>query len=439
MSSLHNILLVIDDDPENQQRYVHALNGDGTIFVERLSGVLSIIKKFSFAVVVITQSDEKAAPVVKELCISAAPTKVVVIIDNDINRTLLLLKAGAFGIVLHPFNDEILRLIVRRCVHVYKLENELERLKIYERQEESIVGENPQMIHLINMIERIAMSDTDVLIIGESGTGKALCAREIHDRSQRSNKPFISVNCALLPEYLLNNELFGFENVGVFNEGKIELANGGTLFLDEISELPSTLQEKIFHFAKKRIITNPSQKQDTRIDVRIISGTRKELNQAVSSKQFRADLFNLLSEVHIRIPPLRERRDDVLLLAKKFLLQFNQKMERNISGFTDDAIEAMIAHIWGGNVRELQNKIKSAIILTDGPLISAEDLMLARDQISDCKLPLDLRQVREEAEKQVVMRALTRAGGNMSKTANLLGVSRPTLYILIEKYSLQRE
>lgn len=438
VSSLDNILLVIDDDLVNQHRFTQALHADGTVFIERFSGVSSIIKKRSFAVVLLTQSDEKAIDVIKELNILASCTKVLVIVDNDINRTLLLLNMGAFGIISRPFNDDILRLMVRRCAHVYKIENELERLKSYERREGSIVGENPQMIQLIKMLDSVAMSNANVLIIGESGTGKALCARAIHERSQRSNKPFISVNCALLPEYLLDHELFGTDNASAHHTGKIELANGGTLFLDDIDELPTTLQEKIFYFAKNRIIQSVIQHSELKVNVKIISATRKDLIPAVSSKRFREDLYKLLSEIPILIPPLRERRDDVLLLAKRFLLQFNPTMKRNISGFTDDAVESLIAHGWGGNVRELQNKIQSAVILTDGPLISAADLMLTRGQIRDSGLPLDLRKVREEAEKQVVMRALVKAKGNMSQTAHLLGISRPTLYILITKYSLQR-
>lgn len=438
LSSLHNILLVIDDDDENQRRFAHALKGEGKVLTGTFVEAALIAKNISSAVVILGNAGENAVALIEKINTSCLLTKILVIVHGDIDRAVCILKAGAYGIIEDPFNDEILRLMIHRSRHLIKLENDLERLKIYERREGSIFGENPQILHLLKMLDKIAVTEINVLILGESGTGKALFARAIHDRSQRSSQPFITVNCALLPDHLLESELFGFTNRGMSHLGKIELAKGGTLFLDEISELSPYLQTKIYQFFQAHCIKNNSMDKNVFLDIKIISATREDLAKKVLSHDFREDLFQFLAGFSLHIPSLRDRRDDVLLLAKKFMFQYNQTMGRNISGFTDDAIEAMIAHYWAGNVRELQNKIKSAIILTDDILISAKDLFLSQENIKDNGLPINLRQVREDAEKQVVLRALTRAKGNISQSATLLGISRPTLYILIEKYSINR-
>lgn len=438
LSSLCNILLIIDDNYDVQERFAHVLNGEGRILTGSFAEAEFVAENLSSSVVILRSRSEKTVALIKKINSTCLRTKILVILQDGFNSGLSILKAGAYEIIEAPFDDEMLRLMVKRSQHLIKLENDLERLKIFERQEGSIFGENPQILHLLKMLDRIALSEINVLILGESGTGKALFARAIHDRSQRRNKPFITVNCALLPDHLLESELFGFINREISHPGKIELAQGGTLFLDEISELSPNLQTKLKQFFQDYCLKNILINNDVFLDIKIICATRQDLNKKILSSQFREDLFQFISGFPLHIPSLRDRRDDILLLAKKFLFQFNKTMGRNISGFTDDAIEAMITHSWSGNVRELQNKIKSAIILSDDLLISAGDLFLSQETLKQKALPLNLRKVREEAEKEVVIRALAEAEGNISKSAHLLGISRPTLYILIEKYSLQR-
>ncbi|SKA61089.1 sigma 54-interacting transcriptional regulator [Enterovibrio nigricans] len=443
LSSDHGPLLIIDDDPESQKRLSQALEGEISVVTAQFSNVSEALHQLLTSIVVLGKSDVAAISLLEDLKSIAPRTKVLVIVDaNSEGDAMLAMQSGAFDVIHRPYSDEFLRLMVRRAQHVSRLENEVERLKNFERREDSIVGGSAQMVQLMRMVERIASSGVDTLITGESGTGKALLARAIHDRSSRSDGPFITVNCASVPEHKLGAELFGQE---VFADnglrvvrGKIEAANGGTLFLDEIGDMPINLQSNVLKYLRERVVTRLGGSQGIPVDVRVVSASYQDLGHRVGERRFREDLLRQVSDVMITIPPLRERGDDVLLLAKTFLMKFNQTMHRNISGFADDAISALLGHSWPGNVRELQNKIKSALIMADGNKISAADLSLTKDPKKDSGLPLNLRQVREEAERHAVARALARAQGNMSQTATLLGVSRPTLYTLIEKYSLQR-
>ncbi|MDD1780128.1 sigma 54-interacting transcriptional regulator [Enterovibrio sp. ZSDZ35] len=436
-------LLIIEDDPEAQRRLSQALDSEATVVTAQFTNISQALHELLTSIVVVGKCDASALSLVKELNAISPRTKVLVIVDNEADGDgVLALQSGAFDVIHRPFSDEFLRLMVRRAQHIVRLENDVERLKTFERREESIVGSSPQMVQLMRMVERIAASGVDTLITGDSGTGKALLARAIHDRSSRSEGPFVTVNCASVPEHRLGPELFGQETQGEdshhVRRGRIEAANGGTLFLDEIGDMPVSLQAAVLKCLKERTVTRIGTVKEIPIDVRVVSVSHQDLNQRVSERRFREDLLQQVSDVMISIPPLRERGEDILLLARTFLLQFNQTMHRNISGFADDAIDALLSHSWPGNVRELQNKIKSALIMADGNKITAVDLSLSKDHKKDSGLPLNIRQVREEAEKHAVTRALARAQGNMSQTATLLGVSRPTLYTLIEKYSLQR-
>ncbi|OEE61754.1 sigma-54-dependent Fis family transcriptional regulator [Enterovibrio norvegicus FF-33] len=442
-SQLQEALLIVEDDPYAQKKLCQALESEGSILTAHSLSVSAALQQLLTSVVVIGRCDANTLSLMKEILSFAPRTKVLVVVntEND-GDAVLALESGAFDIIEQPFSDELLRLLVRRARHIGQLEREVDRLKSYERRQESILGGSPQMMQLLRMVDRVSLTDINVLIYGESGTGKALLARAIHDRSPRSEKPFITINCASIPEELLENELFGIESdtLGVrrVKVGKIEAAHGGTLFLDEIGDMPLHVQAKVLRFVQDRVVDRISGQRSIPVDVKIVCATHQDLKQRCSEKRFREDLLHRIGDVPITIPPLRERGDDVLLLAKTFLLQFNQSMNRSISGFSDDALEALLTHMWPGNVRELQNKVKSAVIMADGNQISASDLALTKEQKKDSGLPLNIRQVREEAERQAVTRALARAEGNMSQTANLLGVSRPTLYTLIEKYALQR-
>jgi two-component system NtrC family response regulator len=289
-------------------------------------------------------------------------------------------------------------------------------------------------------IEKVAQTDTTLLLIGESGTGKEIVAHALHDLSARNDKRFVTINCAAIPETLLESELFGYEKgafTGAIKQsiGKIESADGGTLFLDEIGDLPMLLQAKLLRFLQERVIQHLGSHKEIPINVRIISATHHNLEKMISDSLFREDLYYRLSEIKINLPPLRERRGDVVLLSKNFLSQYSQQARKKVTGFTIDALSLIENYSWPGNVRELQNKIKRAVIMSERQLISDEDLEL-NDNLKQ-GVTLNLREIREEAEKDAVIRAIHYADNNITEAANLLGVSRPTIYDLMSKYKIK--
>ena len=279
------------------------------------------------------------------------------------------------------------------------------------------------------------------MLLGESGTGKEVTAKAVHSVSDRAKKPFIAINCASIPETLLESELFGFEK-GAFTgahrttKGKIECAQGGTLFLDEIGDMPFNLQAKLLRFLQEKVIERIGGRQEIPVDVRVVCATNQNLQEMVANKEFREDLFYRISEITINIPPLRDREEDVIILAQFFLQQYAAEYKRNIKGFADDAIQALKQHRWPGNIRELQNKVKSSVIMAAGNQVSAIDLGLLNSGDDNYELSLNLRTVREQAETIAIQKAYALTDGNMSKASALLGITRPTLYSLIEKYGL---
>jgi len=294
------------------------------------------------------------------------------------------------------------------------------------------------MLKVCRTVEKVAPTGVTTLLLGESGTGKELIARALHDLSSRANGAFIAINCAAIPDTLLESELFGYEK-GAFTgaakqtRGKIEYADGGTLFLDEVGDLPMSLQVKLLRFLQERIIERLGGRQEIPVDVRVVCATHQDLPTLVQEGKFREDLYYRVSEITIRIPPLRERDGDTLLLARSFLDKYGEEHRRNLRGFTPDAVAAIEAHAWPGNVRELENKLKRAVIMAEGNRITAEELELA----SAAGVELNLREVREGAERAAVQRALSLFNGNVSQAAEVLGVSRPTLYDLMNKFGLK--
>lgn len=437
-------VLIISDNTEVQSHLTRALQSEAHIRTAQLQGLSSSLHQILTPVAVLTDSTPDTLALVKEIVTFAPRTKVLVVAERagSQDHELSALDAGASDYLEAPVHEELLRTLVRRALHTARLEAEIDRLKTFERQQNTLLGGSPAMLQMLRFAERVSGTDVNTLICGESGTGKGVMARAIHDRSLRSNMPFVAINCASLPEEKLDIELFGIEKRHLGERrvkiGKIEAAHGGTLFLDEIGDMPLSVQAKMLRFFQDRAINRIGGDRAIPVDVKVVSATYHDLKLRVAEKKFRDDLLHVVGEVVINIPPLRERGDDVLLLSKAFLLQYSQNLHRQINGFTDDAVHALMTYIWPGNVRELQNKVKSAVILADGTQISAADLALTREFQKDNGLPLNLRQVREEAERNAVTRALARAEGNMSQTANLLGISRPTLYTLIDKYSLQR-
>lgn len=368
--------------------------------------------------------------------------KLIVATGSDDTRCALeAVSHGAFDFYQKPVDTEVLRIIVSRAGRLYHLEAENRRLRSQSPESPTgrIITGDPGMVKLCRTIERLATTDVTVLILGESGTGKELVAHALHELSPRSDKPFVPINCAAIPETLLESELFGHER-GAFTGavrqtiGKIEAAHRGTLFLDEIGDLPQPLQVKLLRFLQDQVIERIGGRRPIQVDVRIVCATNQDLAAQMARDEFREDLFYRLNEVSLQIPPLRERSGDTALLANYFLNKFAKEFKRSIKGFSGSAAAAIRAYNWPGNVRELQNKVKRGVVMSDDRIIEVEHLDLAA--VSEESANLDLRAARNRAEREVVQIALMQSNGVISTAAKLLGVSRPTLYDLIATHGL---
>jgi two-component system, NtrC family, response regulator len=375
--------------------------------------------------------------------------KVIVLTgQNDRANALRAVGMGAYDFFAKPFEPDLLALTIDRAYRMFELQAENRRLQAQQPTGSlaGLITRDPEMLRICRVIERVASSDATVMLLGESGTGKEVLAQGLHQASKRSGK-FVAINCAAIPEALLESELFGYEK-GAFTGaakttvGKIETASGGTLMLDEIGDLPHPLQAKLLRFLQERKIERIGGRQEIAVDVRVVCATHQDLQDLIKQQRFREDLYYRLAEIVVSIPSLRERQGDALLLAQAFLRRFAQEQRRSLS-FTDDAMTAIEQHEWPGNVRELLNAIKRAAIMADGARIQAQDLGFSsrspRVDDRDREPTLDIRLVREAAERQVVLAALARASGNMARTAELLGVSRPTLYDLINRLSIRQQ
>ncbi len=352
------------------------------------------------------------------------------------------ISAGAWDFYQKPVDIDELHLIVRRAFHVRELE--MQNLKLMEPDSDgekllgSIITGSAEMHKVCRTVERVAPTDASVLLLGASGTGKELLAQGLHKASNRSDKPFVAINCGAIPENLLESELFGHEK-GAFTgaikttEGKIELANGGTLFLDEVGDIPLPLQVKLLRFLQERVIERIGGRKTIAVDVRIVCATHRNLNQMIAEQSFRDDLYYRLAEISINIPSLKDRTGDATLLAKHFLSRFAREMNPQIKGFSTSALTAIDQSDWPGNVRELENRIKRAVIMAEGKFVTASDLEFAEEDA----LPINLKAAREMADRKAIRRAISRTEGNISSAAKLLGVSRPTLYDLLKQYELQ--
>jgi two-component system, NtrC family, response regulator len=375
----------------------------------------------------------------------APETKIIVVTGNGERKNALkAVSLGAYDFCEKPVELEVLSTIVDRGLNLHRLEDENRRLSAMPARSpiERIVTANQGMLKVCRDVEKLAGTHVPVLLLGESGTGKEALAQALHELGPRAKQPFVAINCGAIPENLLESELFGYER-GAFTGavkqtiGKIESAHRGTLFLDEIADLPHPLQVKLLRFLQDQIVERIGGRQRIQVDVRIVSATNSSLEDRVSEGTFRGDLFYRMNAVTIRIPPLRERGGDVLLLANYFLSRFNREFGRNIRGFTEAAGGALSAHAWPGNVRELENRLKRAVVMTERRMLDAADLELA--PASETSQPLDLRAARLRAEYEVLQLALARANGTLSVAAKLLGISRPTLYGLMEAHGIEIE
>jgi two-component system NtrC family response regulator len=381
-----------------------------------------------------------------ETILSLKPeTKVIVASGHGARESALrAIASGAYDFYQKPVDIDQLGLIVRRAFQLHGIETENRRLESHVGEDRRVLGTMitaaPEMMKVARTIERVANADVSVMLLGASGTGKELLARGLHRASRRRDGGFVAINCAAIPENLLEAELFGYEK-GAFTgaikttEGKIELAHGGTLFLDEVGDIPLPLQVKLLRFLQERTIERIGGRKPIAVDTRIVCATHQDLPAMIQAASFREDLYYRLAEIVVRIPSLAERHGDATLLAKHFLHVFSREMNPSVRGFSPDALAAINDWKWPGNVRELENRMKRAVIMADGKLITSEDLDLApRDPAA---LPVNLKAAREEADRRVIRQALARTESNISSAARLLGISRPTLYDLLKQYGLQ--
>jgi two-component system NtrC family response regulator len=375
----------------------------------------------------------------------APHTKVIVVTGHgDQENALKSVALGAYDFYQKPVDTDTLQLLVERAFNISELEGENRRLQSLASESplDGIVAASSGMLQVCRMIEKVAPTNVTTLLLGESGTGKELLARALHRLSPRTEKRFVAINCAAIPENLLESELFGYEK-GAFTgaakqtPGKIELANGGTLFLDEIGDMPLALQAKMLRFLQERVIERVGGREEIAVDVRVVCATNQNPAELISQGLFRDDLYYRVSEITIDIPPLREREEGRLILARTLLAKYAQQQGRALIGFSDDANDAIESYSWPGNVRELENKIKGAVIMADGKQVTAADLGI--DAVETAPESLNLREVRQRAESQAIRVALMKNFGNISRAAEQLGITRPTLYDLMNKYRLSAD
>ncbi|KFI22334.1 PEP-CTERM-box response regulator transcription factor [Nitrosococcus oceani] len=379
----------------------------------------------------------------QEILALAPYTKIIVITGNDSQEhAVQAVGAGAYDFYSKPIDPDILKLTIDRAYRLYELEMENRRLRRAGHSSlEGVIAVSPGMRKICRTIEKIGPADVTTLILGESGTGKEIIARALHQLSYRRGQTFMAINCAAIPENLLESELFGHEK-GAFTgavrqtRGKIEYANEGTLFLDEIGDLPRGLQAKLLRFLQERVIERVGGREEIPVDVRVVCATNQDLKELISQSQFREDLYYRIAEVTVNLPPLRERPGDAVVIGRALLEHFSHMQGKAVRGFTDDATKAIEGYTWPGNIRELENCIKRAVIMVEGNRIAAGDLDLpvSAEQQS---LSLNLRQIREHTEREALTRAITLVNGNLSRAAELLGVTRPTLYALLDKYEMR--
>ncbi|MGD2075980.1 MAG: PEP-CTERM-box response regulator transcription factor [Gammaproteobacteria bacterium] len=451
MTSNTRKLLVIEDDPGLQTQLKWCFENLDVIIAGDRNSALSELEKHRTPVVTLDLGlppDENGVSegfqALEEILTRYPHTKVIVVTgNNDRQNALRAVGVGAYDFFYKPIDPDLLGFIVNRAYRLHELESENLRLHVTggESPLEGVITGSREMLKVCRTVEKVAPSDATVLVLGESGTGKELIARSVHSLGSRADGRFVAINCAAIPENLLESELFGYEK-GAFTgavkqtPGKIEMAHGGTLFLDEVGDMPLPLQAKMLRFLQERVIERVGGRQEIPVDVRVICATHKDLPQQAREQNFREDLYYRISEIAIRIPPLREREGDTLLLARVFLDKFSQQMGKQQHRFSKDALAAIEAYPWPGNVRELENRVKRAVIMAEHKQITASDLELGGAGADDTRT-FNLREIREQAERQAIVRAMSHVGGKISQASELLGVSRPTMYDLIKKYNLK--
>ena len=450
MSQDKRKLLIVEDDAGLQKQLRWSLDAYEVLTASDREGALAQLRRHEPAVITMDlglppdpDGASEGLALLQQILSMAPETKVIVLTGNqDHAHAVQAIAMGAYDFHQKPVDPSVLNLIVERAFYLHGLQQENRWLQMnrVESPLGGIITRDPGMLKVCRNIEKVAPTSATVMLLGNSGTGKEVLARALHQLSARSSKRFMAINCAAIPENLLESELFGYEK-GAFTGaakqtlGKIELASGGTFFLDEVGDLPMALQAKLLRFLQERVVERIGGRAEIPVDVRVVCATHQNLKEMVSAGRFREDLYYRLSEIVIMIPSLSERIGDAALLAHHFKNKFCSQEGRSSLNFSEDALTHIESYAWPGNVREMENCIKRAVIMADGPQITADDLGLAAS--SEPEDPLNLRQVRDEAGHKALIKALARVDGNAVKAAELLGISRPTLYDLMNKYGIK--
>jgi two-component system NtrC family response regulator len=448
-------LLIVDDDEAIRTQMKWALSQDYDVcFAEDRRGALEAYEANSPAVVLLdlglpprpNECDEGMAALSDILAINRSAKVIVISGQSEKRNAIQAVGAGAYDFLCKPAEIEELKLLLRRCIHVVDLEKEYRQLQQSQRSEvfEDMLGTSPQMQAVFAFIRKVAGTNVPVLLLGESGTGKEMAAAAIHRRSVRKGGPFVAINCNAIPESLLESELFGHEK-GAFTgahiqrKGLLETASGGTLLLDEIGELPPAIQVKLLRFLQEQRLQRVGGRQEIQVDTRLVAATNADLKQMIENGKFREDLYFRLAVVTIRLLPLRERGEDIVVLAREFLQRYATEERRTKLVFAPDALRAMAHYSWPGNVRELQNRVKRGVIMASGSRVTAKDLELDPRKAVTASLAKTLKKAREQVERDVIQQALKRHAGRITAAAADLGISRPTLYELMEKLGIPNE
>jgi two-component system NtrC family response regulator len=451
MTEKRRPLLIVEDDLALQKQMRWAFDKYETVVADDRESALAQLRRHEPAVVTMDLGLPPAPDdpiegmrLLQDTLALAPDTKVIVLTgQGDRANAMRAVGLGAYDFYTKPFEPEVLTLMIDRAFRLYDLQEENRRLQTAQLGDSmaGILTRDAEMQKVCRTVERVAGTDATVLLLGESGTGKEVLARALHGLSPRRGQRFVAINCAAIPENLLESELFGYEK-GAFTGavrqtlGKIETAHKGTLFLDEIGDLPPALQAKLLRFLQERVIERVGGREEIAVDTRIVCATHQNLKGLIAAGRFREDLYYRLAEIVVTIPPLRNRPGDASLLAHAFARRFAAEQKRGAVSLRPDAVVAIEAHPWPGNVRELENCVKRAVIMADGGTMGPDDLGLAAPAAAGDE-QATLRQVREAAEREAVVRVLGRVNGNVSKAADVLGVSRPTLYDLMERFGLR--
>lgn len=444
-------LLIVEDDLALQKQIKWSLDRFASVTAHDRESAMLQLRRHAPAVVTMdlglppdADSVSEGFKLLDQILAAEPDSKVIVLTgQNDQSHALQAVARGAYDFLAKPFEPEVLNLSVERAFRLHHLQAENKRLRAMQVPDalSGLLTRDPQMLRICRTIEKVANTNATVLLLGESGTGKEVLARGLHQQSNRKGERFVAINCAAIPENLLESELFGYEK-GAFTgaakttPGKIEVAHGGTLMLDEIGDLPLSLQAKLLRFLQERVVERVGGRQEIAVNVRVVCATHQDLKQWIKEGRFREDLYYRLAEIVIHIPPLRERVGDAALLAHSFLRRFGQEHGRSLA-LADDAVRAIEAHRWQGNIRELENCVKRAAIMAENHQVTADDLGLQGPEESAEEDSLDLRTLRDATEQRAVIAALARANGTIAKAADLLGISRPTLYDLMHRFGLK--